>query len=223
VDLALCLATDSVVAQRQSAQQQPDSARLAAAIAGLNHLHKELVRRRQALEAGRPIEPDGEQHFEDQVALVRVLIRSYDPVVIRPLLSNMIGTAVTSAIAAFGELAVVDVIAAVSEPELGTRSEALRTLQLMLERPVRHPLSLASKQSIIEVAQGELSGNPPMAVIWRAVELAVATRDPSLLNKVRRLATNESEVRALNITGSKDIEWIRWKARAALAARGLGE
>jgi hypothetical protein len=207
----------------QSARQQPDAATIAAAIAELNNLHQELLRRQEMLRTGGKVEPDGERRFEDQVRLVQILVESSDPVVIRPLLLHMIGEPVTNAIAAFGELAVVDVIAAVSAPELGTRASALRTLQQMLERPVRYPLSFASKQSIIEVAQRELSGNPPMGIIWRAVELAVATREPDLLNRVRRIAASESEVRALKITGSKDIAWVRDKARAALAARGLEE
>ena len=221
--LGLCLASTGSAAPRQSAQQQqPDSATIAAAIAELDRLHQELVRRRQALDAGQPVEPDGERMFEAQVRLVQVLIKSEDPIVIRPLVSTMIGTPVMNAVAAFGELGVADVIAAVSDPgPAADTSSLLRTLQQMLERPVRHPLSPASKQSIIEVAQQQLSGRQSMPGIWFAVELAVATRDPSLIDKVREIASSDAEVRALGITGPDDIEWIRGKARAALTARGL--
>ena len=221
--LGLCLAsTSSAAAPRQSAQQeQPDSATIGAAIAELDRLHQELVRRRQALEAGQPVEPDGERMFEAQVRLVQVLIKSEDPIVIRPLVSTMVGTPVMNAVAAFGELAVADVMAAAADPYADQRINALKTLQRMLEGQVRHPLSPASMQWIIVVAQQRLLQEQSPVVIWNAVDLAAATKDPVLIDMVRRIASNGAEVRALGIIGPRDIEQTQKRARAALTARGL--
>jgi hypothetical protein len=194
---------------------------IAAVIDEVNRLKEERLVRLRALRAGQRIEPQGEAGFEDLVRLVETLAQSEDPVVIRPLASTFISSRAMDALAAFGELAVADVMAAVSDPEPGSTTSALRVLQQMLERPVRHPLSLASIQSIIGVAQRRLSGRQSIDVVWSAVELAVATKDPSLVDRVRRMASNDSEVKAFGIRKPEDIYSIQRWAREALTVRGL--
>jgi hypothetical protein len=166
--LALCLTSiGSVVAQGQSAeQQQPDSATIAAAIAELDNLHQELARRRQALEAGQQVEPDGERRFEDLVRLVQVLVRSEDPIVIRPLVSTMIGTPVIDAIAAFGELAVADVMAAAADPYadqiMALKTEVSQVTAEPIEAPADQHVKASVPRVLDEFVQGRRSLAPPL-------------------------------------------------------------
>jgi hypothetical protein len=73
------------------------------------------------------------------------------------------------------------------------------TLQRMLERPVRNPLSPNSRQQIVDVAGRRLLGNQNDNVIFVALDLAVATGDPSLIRRVQDIGARASEVRSMGV------------------------
>lgn len=129
------------------------------------------------------------------------------------------GTRVVSAVAAFGEFAVGNVVAVAGGSGGATQSQvssALFTLQRMLTGPVDNALSDASKRMIVEVTGQRLQGIQSPAVVIRAIELDAVTRDPNLFERIRTLAENPAAVQDMGIADSSLIGRVQQKATAAL-------
>jgi hypothetical protein len=173
--------------------------------------------RKRALITGDPVDPpsdEGEPLFQ----LIDLLTESQDPIVL-PALVQCIGNGnrAMDAVAAFGEQAVANVIAMSSDDP----SAALRVLTKMLEKSTRHPLSTASRRQVIEIARQRLSDAREPAPFLTAIDLAVATGDISLIQRVQSFASNEATIRATGLSDSELVTFARKRAIAALASHGI--
>lgn len=192
---------------------------LPALLEELNRQSARLEARAAALREGRTVEPsesDGELLLD---VLDLVTQHKEDPRIIPALLPFIsTGNRVIDALAAFGEQSVsqvAEIAASNDRPDADVHS-ALLTLQRMLQKPTRTPLSLASRQLIIKVAEMRLTGTQVPTVALAAVDLAAATSDPSLIHRLEVLSQDAGEVRALGLT--EDLV-PRLQARAGTALR----
>ena len=142
-----------------------------------------------------------------------------DPVVLRTLISWIGSGSPLNAIAAFGELAVPQILTLASDDSHVT-GLALLTLQWMLERPVRHPLSANSRQQIVDLTARRLTGIQPELAILGALSLAAATRDPALIRRVQVIGASASEVQGMGVAETGILRIQNW-AKTVLSARGL--
>ncbi|MBX5461823.1 MAG: hypothetical protein IRZ28_12130 [Steroidobacteraceae bacterium] len=188
----------------------------------LEELHRQSARleaRAAALREGRAVEPsegEGESLLD---VLDLVTQHEQDPRIIPALLPFIAtGNRVIDVLAAFGERSVsqvADIAASHTRSDADVHS-ALLTLQRMLQKPTRTPLSADSRQLIIKVAQMRLTGTQALSVALAAVDLAAATRDPALIHRLEIVSQDAGEVRALGLT--EDLV-PRLQTRAATALR----
>lgn len=203
-------------------QQEPQSD-LVYALEAADGLRRDLEQRRLAILAGKPLAPSpdlGEYLF----AVVNRLAQFHDPAVLGPLMAFInTGTRAMDAIADFGEEAVAEVlIVASARSDVADAGSAMLTLKRMLERvSVRHPLSADSKRRITGVANDGLRGSQTFGILFPAIQLAVATGDPVLIQRVKRLASDERAATELGIVDQRQIQALRALASKALAARGI--
>ncbi len=168
-----------------------------------------------------PLLPYPEYRF----AVLEPLTQSDDPRVITALMSFITsGGKVTRALAGFGELAVAEVEALAlldgsTAFDRGRISGALQTLQTMSQGPVRNPLTSASVQRLVEVARRRLTGVQHFLIVRAAVGLAVATGDPSLIQRVRAIAESETVIQEFGILDPRDV-WLV-QSQAATVLEGL--
>lgn len=169
------------------------------------------------LARGTPL-PDDEGAGEFLLdELETVCQHDQDPRII-PHLVPFIGTGnrVIDALIHFGE-PVVPLIVEVAASNSGTgfdASSALYALRRLLETNAGS-LSQASRRRIIQVAASRLQGTQPVVVAWNAVDLAAATRDPDLLNTVRRAAKDTAFASSLGLSGEMALR-LQERATAAL-------
>jgi hypothetical protein len=190
----------------------------------LDRLKQELETRRLALPRGESLSPMGGEG-EYLFALCDAVSQHDDPVVLRPLMYFInTGNRVIDKIAAFGELALPEVLTLASSDSApgrrGDTAAAILTLQRMLERPVRNPLSAKSRQQILDLAAKRLSGKQKDYVITAALDLAVATGDPSLIRRVQVIAASASDVQRMGVAETRILDVQKW-ANRALAAHGI--
>ena len=185
----------------------------------LDRYRRDLEVRRLALVSGQPLPPardEGEYLFQ----LLSALSQDEDPIVLSSLIPFIgTGNRVINAVAAFGELAVQDVVA-IAATDTKDPGPALLTLQRMLEGPVRNPLSSDSRQRIVTAVAARLKGHQPGGAVMFAVDLAVATMDASLLLRVQELATSATELQSLGVPEDRTA-MMQNRAKAALEAKGL--
>jgi hypothetical protein len=195
-----------------------DPSILFALIQELDRLKQDIETRASILASGQSLIPRGESEY--LFTLLDALTQHDDPLVIHPLISFIAnGNRPIIAIAAFGELALPEVLTLASD-DSGDTMPAVMTLQRMLERPVRNPLSASSRQQIVEMAARRLIGNQKESVILAALDLAVATGDPSLIRRVQDIGASASEVRSMGVAETGTVR-IQNRANAVLSARGL--
>jgi hypothetical protein len=102
------------------------------------------------------------------------------------------GGPVPNALADFGEQAVPALLVIETGNDGLAAWSALSIFAKMFTRPsVRHPLSSDSRKKIIGIARARLRDQPKFAVGLPAVRLAVATREPDLIERVKLIATDE--------------------------------
>jgi hypothetical protein len=98
-------------------------------------------------------------------------------------------------------------------------SPALFTL-LVIQRETL--LDDADRAVIVRIAGQRLEGQQAAAVIEQALELAMATGDIRLAERVKALASDNSQMRALVVPGSDDgsiVAYLQRKARSLLARK----
>jgi hypothetical protein len=193
---------------------------LAALLQELERLRRQLEDRQFALLSGQPLAPS-DDHGEYLFSVLEVVTEHReDPLIIRPLLPFVAtGNRVVDTLAGFGEQAVSEV-AAVARSGLAPQTDvhsALLVLRRMLERPGRYPISAASKALIAKIAQERLTGTQPATVVMNAIELAVATGDARLLQRVEQLATDPGAVRVLGISDPELVRAVQNKANDSTA------
>jgi hypothetical protein len=193
---------------------------LAALLQELERLRQQLEDRQFALLTGQPLAPS-DDHGEYLFSVLEVVTEHRDdPLIIRPLLPFIAtGNRVVDTLAGFGELAVPDVAAIATwglAPQTDIHS-ALLVLRRMLERPGQHPISAASRALIARIAQERLSGTQPVTVVMNAIDLAVATGEARLLQRVQELTTDPVAVQALGISDPELVRAIQKRANDALA------
>jgi hypothetical protein len=184
------------------------SRRLRAALIGaLERENLARVRRSQAQNRGQFVEPPEDPDFYPAVARAVVALR--DPLAI-PALSGALGSGVlvAKALAEFGEEAAPAVLMVVSSSDDSRHDEidgGLLTLRLMVEGADRRPLSTPTLGRMREAAERRLTNGTGLNIttLWWALDLAITLKDPSLRQKVERLATDWNAVEA---TGIKDVE-----------------
>ncbi len=185
----------------------------------LERLRQQLEERQLALLTGQPLAPSAD-HGEYLFSVLDVVTQHKDDVsIIRPLLPFIgTGNRVVDTLAGFGELAVADVTA-VAESGLATQLDvhsALLVLRRMLERPGNHPVGASSKAQIAKVATERLSGAQKDTVVMMAIDLAVASGDPQLLQRVQQLARDPAAVQKFGIGDAASNAAIQKRAYDAI-------
>jgi len=183
-------------------------------------LHDEMVQRREAIRGGERLAPVAEEGaYMFQVADALAQDKSFAALPALLLLISA-GRPPVQAIADFGDPAVPYVLALAIGNEPEEESAALLTLECMLTRvTLRAPLSASSRSRIVDIARSKLYGVQDPGVGIPAVRLAVATRDPALVKRVRQLI---ADWRIANELGLSDKAYgLRFAARKALEDAGL--
>ena len=137
-----------------------------------------------------------------------------------PGLAGALGTSPPAifALAEFRENAVEYVIDAISvEGYLEAVTDGLISLRLMVEQKDMPPLSSEATGRIVEVAKAHLTGEQSPVTLWRAIDLAVALNDTLLTSIVRKLATDDREIRARGIAAPQMISRTKQIASERLA------
>jgi hypothetical protein len=195
-----------------------DPSILFALLQELDRLKQDSETRASILASGQSLAPKGESEY--LFTLLDAVTQHDDLIVLHPLISFISnGNRPINAIAAFGELALPEVLTLASN-DSGDTMPAIMTLQRMLERPVRTPISANSRKQIVDAAARRLIGKQKEDVIFAVLDLAVATGDPSLIRRVQVIGTSDSEVRSMGVAETGTLR-IQNRAKAVLSARGL--
>jgi hypothetical protein len=188
-----------------SAGAQPDQAALPAL---LTELHR--------VETIAPTEEGSECLF----TLLDAICRYDDPRIVRPLLPFLgTGRRVIDTVAKFGAYSVQPIADFVDSGQSDATgvSSALFTLRVIQRETL---LDDAGRATVGRIAGQRLEGQQTAAVIEQALELAIATGDTPLAERVKALARDSSQMRALVMPGSSDgsiVDHLQRKARSLLA------
>jgi hypothetical protein len=217
-DPSLEVRANAIVSIMKTPREERGADVLPALLQHLDWQKKRLEERRAASLAGNPFPPN---HAEGELLLdvLGVVAEYQDDERILPyaLAFLSVGAPLRNIVARNGERTVDQVleIASSSSRPLEDVDAALLTLALMLRNEPRYPLSPASRARISAVAAARLSGTQAPTVIMQAVELAAATGDPALREKVRRLSVDPGAIRAMGVEESFSA-LVRSRAAAAL-------
>jgi len=162
--------------------------------------------------------------FEDPefiAHVAHVVSQLEDPQAI-PALAGALGsgsTLVRDALADFGERAVPAILVVVNAPEThySVVDEGLIALRFMVEGTGPRPLSAGALDQIRGAARQRLTGKQYFTTLWRAIDLAVALKDPSLRQIVQALASDATEVRARGVTNPDLVAKTQQRAQQRLA------
>jgi hypothetical protein len=165
--------------------------------------------------------PGPADHGQYLFEVVKALSQMDTPLVV-PALVKAIGTGnrPMNAIVDFGELAVARVVD-VARADSTDASPALLVLARMLERPLRYPLSAQSRQAILALAHERTSGRQSGVHLVSAIELAAATGDSELIQRVRSMSQSDAPITALGVADASLVKGARNRAAMALKQRGL--
>lgn len=159
------------------------------------------------------------------IRVARVVAEMKDPQAI-PALADALdagSTAVTTALAEFGEPAAPAVLAVVMSPHSADYAvdEGLIALRFMVEEAGTHPLSAGTLEEIRRAAEHYLTVPGRLASIGGmlrlAIDLTVALNDPGLRRIVEALASDPNEVMARGVTDPRTIAEIQKLAADRLA------
>ena len=163
------------------------------------------VRTRRA--AGEKVVDSGNPELAAGLALVVSSLR--DPAAIHALAGSLGSSPpAISALAEFGEAAapaVLDVLETTTN--VSVAHDALLALRFMVEGVGGSALSQATRERIARAATSRLTGpQQSITTVWRAIDLAVALRDPALMRIVQSLASDRSAVVKLRDASADLIE-----------------
>lgn len=139
-----------------------------------------------------------------------------------PALAGALGTGSTlvpDALADFGDRAVPAVLAVVIAPEsrYSAVDDGLITLRFLVEGAGSRSLSAGALDQIRSAAKQHLTGTQYFTTLWRAIDLAVALKDPDLRRIVASLASDTSEVIARGVTARALIDRTQQQASQRLS------
>ena len=101
------------------------------------------------------------------------------------------------------------------EPPAYVVTDAVSALAILFDRSAAS-LSEASRNAILEVARERLSGVQDAGVISAACALAIATKDPTLRQRVQQLANNRAQLVAMGVSKEASIRLIQTVASREL-------
>lgn len=152
--------------------------------------------------------------------LAHVVSAFRDPRAI-PGLAGALGSSppASSALADFGEPAAPAVLLALeTTTRIGVADDALTTLRFMAEGVGARPLTDATRDRIRRAAKRRLTEpQKSITTIWKAIDLAVALKDPELRGIVQSLASDRSAVVRLRNTESDLVDRTQRLAAERLA------
>jgi hypothetical protein len=138
-----------------------------------------------------------------------------------PGLAGALGSSppAASALAEFGEAAAPAVLGVLeTTSDISVADDALTTLRFMAEGIGNPALSNESRQRICRAAKSRLTEpQKSITTVWKAIDLAVALKDPGLKRIVQTLASDRSAVVKLRATSSELIDRTQGIAAERLA------
>lgn len=186
-------------------------------IGELQRLNAERRKRFESLRTGQPVQPEAEGPAAYRSVLTRIVGQSPNETVI-PALVGALGTGPDpiESLARFGEKAVVPVSAAAvgTHPDLHVPSDAMRVLQRMLESGAT--LSKKSSDQILAIAAKRMTGTQYYLHVVAGIDLAIATNDLTLRQRVDQLSTDRTALRQMGISDARQEQYVRDAAFAAL-------
>jgi hypothetical protein len=169
-----------------------------ALIAALEREALFLKNRRLAIRKGAVAEELADPVFISNAA--EVIAELHDARAI-PALAAALGSGgpAIRALVEFGEQSVAPMVAIVRSPDASPESaqDGLLALRFLVEG--EPPLSGGALQEVKRAAEERLTGRQFTAVLWRAIDLAIALKDARLRALVERLASDANEVRARSV------------------------
>lgn len=120
-----------------------------------------------------------------------------------PALVSALGTSSPAmyALAEFGELAAAGVLEIADASRDGSvLMDALVVLRMMVEDAEARPLEPATRNRMRDVAEQRLRGGSHVITLLRAIDLAVALKDPLLIETVQAIASDSNAVVARRIS-----------------------
>jgi hypothetical protein len=201
---------DMVAGIRSIPVEERDAADLDALLSEVASVRAYYDCRGAIINAGKVL-PKSAIDGEDVFQLLDTIAQHHTPRVIGALVLFIgSGNRVTTAIAEFGEQAIAELLVVADGDDPLDVGGALFTFHKMLTvRSVRHPLSANSRAQIIERVRRRLSGPQGYAIAMPAIRLAVATRDPSLLQRVKALAADPRVASDLGIENEERRQALR--------------
>lgn len=131
-----------------------------------------------------------------------------------------IGASINTALADFGEQAAPAVLQVVTSSRSTHYAVdgGLIVLRFMVEEKGKRPLSTATLDNIRRAAEQRLTGKQEFVpTLWRAIDLAVALRDPGLRRIVQSLASDPNQVIARGVTDPQLVARTQKRAADGLA------
>lgn len=132
-----------------------------------------------------------------------------------PALAGALGTSPRAihALADFGEAAAPAVLDVVKRADdAGVLMDGLVGLRFMAEGVRERPLTPRTLSGLKRTAEQRMTGMQPVTTLWRAIDLAVALKDPDLRRTVQSIASDRNAVISRGIS---DPELIRYTQRLA--------
>jgi hypothetical protein len=210
--------SDALEQARALGPARTEPALRAALIEALAREARAHAQRYHADRRGEPLPPLADPEFIARVS--RVVADLRDPRAIPALVGALgTGSVPVEGLLAFGEGAVPALLDAVGSAETShyVVDDALLALRFMVEAGTSRPRSPGTLERIGSATKRVLTGKPYFTTLWRAIDLAVALRDPALRSIVQSLARDRSEVVARGIDDSDTIERTRRRAADRLA------
>jgi len=193
-----------------------------ALIKELVRLNAERFARFTRLRAGQQVTPEdveGSERFSEYRAKVTQAVSQLSTPAAIPALVGALGSGpmVSRALARFGAAAVDPLVNAArgNHPDRHATADALHALEGIASKPVS--LSRSDRDKVLTAAVERLSGSQHFVVVAAACDLAVATKDPALRNRVQQLANDSSQISRMGITEPGAAAFVRKAAADALA------
>jgi hypothetical protein len=208
----------SIPAERRSAVLQD------ALIKELARLNAARFDRLARASAGQEVEPEdqegSERYGEYRGQVTQAVAQLTNPAAIPALIGALgSGPLVSRALARFGAASVEPVAKAAlaDHPDPSATADALRALEGVVSSSI--VLSSPDRDRVLLAALERLTGVQHFVVVAAACDLAVATGDGALRNRVQQLANDTAQVTGMGITRPSAVSFVRRVAAEALARK----